>query len=303
MKIYITGGLGFIGIALSKRLVAEGHEVTVVNRSVSRAAALPKGVSIIKGDTTVPGEWQKEIAGHDVIINLAGASIFSRWNKKKKEEIYNSRVLTTKNIVDALYSLDMKKAWLFSASAVGYYGNQDGGPADESFKCGDDFLAGVCRAWEEAALKAEKIGTRVVLCRFATVLGHEGALKQLVPLFKKYIGAVLGSGKQWFPWIHYEDIIEIFLFLMKNINISGPVNFVSPGIVNNRVFTKALSAAAGKPVYLPAVPGFVLKIILGGFAENLLNGRIVEPKVLLRSGYSFRFGDIDSALGNIMRKD
>jgi uncharacterized protein (TIGR01777 family) len=292
MKVFITGGTGFLGAALTEKLLAEGHPVTILSRS-SQKTPTRTGLSFVKGNPAKEGSWQEEIGSHDVVINLAGASIFRPWSARNKEAIYNSRILSTRNIIDALARHADKEMILLNASAVGYYGFRDGEELDESGSAGDDFLATVVREWETEALKAEDSGARVVLCRLGVIIGKDGgALAKMLPVFKLGAGSPLGSGKQWFSWVFLSDLVNIFLYLMENKKISGPVNCTSPNPVTNREMTKALGRALHRPVILPPVPAFLLRGILGEFSHIFVKGQKVIPGKLLESGFIFEFPEI-----------
>jgi len=211
MNIFITGGLGYIGTRLTAMLIQNGHRITAIERNPGNKPAPPQGVSIIEADASKPGPWQDALAEHDAVINLAGVSIFSRWSKRKKDDIYYSRILITRNVVDALKKRAGKKTDLLSASAVGYYGFHGDETITETGAFGDDFLARVCRDWESEALRAEQYGTRVVITRFGVILGGKGgALNILTKLFRLRLGNRLGSGRQWFSWIHADDLEAAF---------------------------------------------------------------------------------------------
>ncbi len=285
MRILITGGTGFVGRELTSRFVREGHEIVVVTRSVKDSRETPKGVSYLQGDPTQRGPWQKAVPKCDVIVNLAGASIFSRWSEEYKKLIRESRLLTTRRIVEAIPP--DKKITLFSTSAVGYYGFHGDEVLDESSPPGDDFLARVAVEWENEALKAKEKGTRIVITRFGIVLGDGGgALGQMVPIFKKYVGGPIGSGRQWFSWVHIKDLVEAFAFLREHPEISGPVNICSPNPVKNRDLSKALGKALHRPSFLPA-PGFMVKLVLGEFGSIILEGQRVLPRKLQGNGFVF----------------
>jgi len=302
MRVFVTGGTGFVGKTLTRRLVELGHQVTVLTRGLLKDRRQPKGVSLVDGDPTGEGAWQDQVAGHDVFINLAGASIFRRWNREAKVLIRESRILTTKNLVDALAAHKDKDTILFSTSAVGYYGFHGDEILDEQGPSGDDYLASLCRDWEGEALRALEYGVRVVICRLGIVLGQSGgALSQMIPIFRKGLGSPLGSGTQWFSWIHEKDLVNIYLFLLDQKDMSGPINCTAPGPVRNMEFTKALATALGKPAFLPAVPGFVIKIMKGEFGSVLLKGQRVVPKKLLNAGFRFRFSGIHDALRDLVR--
>lgn len=301
MNIFITGGLGFIGTTLTKKLLERGHRVTAMERSIKSVRPLPSGVSIIEHDGTKPGAWQKTLATHDLIVNLAGASIFKRWSRSQKKEIYDSRILTTQNIVDALAARRGGKATLISASAVGYYGFHTDEILDENTPPGDDFLARVSHDWESAALKAQEHGARVVLCRFGIVFGKKGgALAQMAKIYRLYMGSRLGDGKQWLSWIHEEDLASIFEFLIERKGIEGPVNCTAPNPVRNSELTKTMSEVLRRPTIVPPVPGFMLRVMLGEFGDVLLKGQRVFPKILVDAGFTFKFPELREALINLL---
>lgn len=298
MKILITGGLGFVGTQLSVRLLERGHQVTVVDRSPEPHAHMPLEVSYVSGDTTLKGAWQEEVAYQDGVINLAGASIFRRWNEETKKVIYDSRVLTTHNVVEAMSK--EKATVLCSTSAVGYYGFRGDEEITEDDSPGDDFLASICVDWENEARKAADKGVRVAITRFGIVLGKTGgALGQMIPAFKKFVGGPLGNGNQWFSWIHMEDLLKAFMFVFENREISGPVNFCSPNPVRNRDLAKALGKILSRPSFL-TTPGFMLRLVLGEFGSVLLEGQRVIPSKLLNHGFSFSYPNITGALEEVI---
>lgn len=299
MNVCITGGLGFVGRSLAKALRNNGHGVTIVERNPDTKPPAPEGIHIIRADASKPGPWQNEMIMHDAVVNLAGVSIFTRWTTAKKEEIINSRVLITRCVADALKRNDRRAAILISASAVGYYGFHGSEELTESDPPGDDFLARVCRAWENEAMAAADYGVRVVTTRFGVVLGRQGgALDILRRLYRWRLGARLGSGRQWFSWIHLDDLSAAIIFLLEKKSVSGPVNCTSPYPVTNRDLTRALNRALKTFPLVPPVPGFALRILLGEFGTFLLTGQRVVPRRLLDEGFSFRFSDIQAALKN-----
>jgi hypothetical protein len=301
MKVLITGGLGFVGTQLSIRLLERGHQVTVVDRSPEPHEHTPADVHYLSADTTVRGPWQQQVADQEGIINLAGASIFNRWNDKIKKVIYDSRVLTTRNVVEAIPQKE--GMMLCSTSAVGYYGFRGDEEILEDGTPGDDFLASLCVDWEDEASKAADKGVRVAISRFGIVLGKTGgALGQMIPAFKRFVGGPLGSGNQWFSWIHMEDLLNAFLFVLDNEEISGPVNFCSPHPVQNRKLAKALGKVLGRPSFV-TTPGFMLRLVLGEFGSILLEGQRVIPGTLLKHGFIFRYPDISRALEEVVGGD
>ncbi len=300
MRILTTGGTGFVGTQLISRLLRKGHEITVLTRSLKGTESRTPSVSYLQSDPTQKGEWQAAINDHDVIINLAGASIFSRWTEETKKAIRESRILTTRNLVEGIDPQRAKSMTLFSTSAVGYYGFHGDEELTEDSSPGTDFLARLAAEWEAEALNAGKKGSRVVITRFGIVLGKGGgALSQMVPVFRKFIGGPIGNGRQWFSWIHMEDLAEAFVFLMGRPEISGPVNLCSPNPVRNRDLAKALGKALKRPSFIPA-PGFMIKLVLGEFGSVILEGQRVIPKRLLEGGFVFNYADVGKALENIV---
>jgi uncharacterized protein (TIGR01777 family) len=296
MKIFITGGTGFVGKSLAPALVRSGHEVSVLTRSGK--GDLP-GISWIGGDPAQRGKWQESVRGHGVVINLAGASIFTRWTEEAKKKIRDSRIQTTRHLLEAMEGGEGKT--FFSTSAVGYYGFHGDEDLTEDSPPGGDFLALLARDWEAEAREAEKKGCRVVITRFGIVLGEKGgALGQMIPLFRKYLGGPLGSGRQWFSWIHIEDLTRAFLFLLEHRELSGPVNFTAPNPVRNKELAQALGRVLGRPAFLPA-PGFLLRTVLGEFGSILLEGQRVLPRKLLQAGFQFSYPEIDGALRQVIR--
>ena len=300
MKVFITGGLGFVGTQLSKSLLKKGHEVTVVDYSTEPRPYTPKDVKYISADTTIPGGWQEDVSKQDAIINLAGASIFQRWKRKTKDLIYSSRISTTRNLVDAISGEN--PPFLCSTSAVGYYGFQDDKKLIEEDSPGDDFLARLCVDWEREALKGLGKGARVTITRFGIVLGKTGgALGQMISAFKKYVGGPLGSGNQWFSWIHMEDLLNAFHFILDNDAIQGPVNFCSPNPVRNKELAKALGKSLSRPSFLKT-PSFLIRLMLGEFGSVVLEGQRVIPAKLSQKGFIFKYPEIRSAIEEVISK-
>jgi len=303
MKIFITGGTGFVGSSLTREFANRGHQVTVLDRTIKAAKEFPSTVSFIETDSTVRGLWQEKAAQHETFINLAGASIFSRWNEKTKTAIRESRMLTTSNLVEAISQNKDETARLFSTSAVGYYGFHEDEDLTEEAPPGNDFLASVAKDWEAAASRARDYGAKVIICRFGIVLGRRGgALQQMLPIYKAHMGSPLGSGRQWFSWVHEQDLVNIFLFLIDQKDIEGPFNCTAPQPVRNSEMTKAIGEVLGVPTLPLRVPGFMMRLILGEFGEVLLKGQKVIPGRLTQLGFKFRFPIIQAALKDLLKK-
>lgn len=300
MHIFITGGTGFIGGHLRKNLLSAGHRLTILTRSAGQSS-LP-GVAYLQGDPREPGPWQEIAAGHEAIINLAGASIFRPWTERNKHLVRDSRIRTTANIVAALASGSSSVSVLISASAIGYYGDRGDEELTETASPGNDFLARLAADWEQEAQKCASSGVRVVRCRFGIVLGPDGgALAKMKPAFSLGLGCPLGSGDQWFSWIHIRDLISILSFVLNHRELSGAVNCTAPGPVTNRQLTDELASALHRPAFLPPVPSFLLRTILGEGAQVVLDSQRVVPRVLQDQGFPFSFPELRSALRDIMQ--
>ena len=298
MRYFILGGTGFVGQYLVKFILDQGDHVTSLVRDESKIKHSSPNFELIKGDPLKQGEWQKDAAGCDVIINLVGSPIMTAWNDKAKEIILSSRVDSTNNVVLALKDSEPKT--FICANAVGYFGSRGDEMIDDYASSGKDFLSDVCVKWQEAAMGAENLGHRVVVSRFAAVLGPGGgALAQMMSVFKLGMGGKLGNGKQWFPWVHIFDLARALHFLSGKKEIKGPVNICSPKPVTNAHFTRALGKALNRPALL-RVPGFGLKMRFGEAANVLLASQRCVPKVLHEAGFEFKFEDLEAALADIV---
>jgi uncharacterized protein (TIGR01777 family) len=300
MKITITGGTGFVGTHLVDRLLDQGHTVIAMGRSKSHPRDGHPQFEFISADTTQPGHWQEAVAASDACINLAGASIFQRWTVHSKGVIRDSRVLTTRNIVAALPA--QGRSFLFSASGVGYYGDREDEVLDEQAEAGNDFLARLSIEWEAEAQAAQQKGVRVVCGRLGVVLHQDGgAMAKMLPAFKLGLGGPLGSGRQWFPWIHLDDLITAIIFLMEDSEAEGIYNFCAPDPVTNRVLAQRLGHLLKRPAFLPA-PALVMKTFLGEFSSVLLGSQRAVPERLQAGGFEFRYATLDQALNAILGK-
>lgn len=297
MKVLITGGMGFVGQHLSRALLARGDTLVALGRTSRENTINHPNFSYLKADTTRPGDWQAQLADSDAAVNLAGATIFKRWTRSYKKRIRDSRVLTTRHLVEALPpDRDMT---LVSASAVGYYGNQGERILTERASAGDDFLAHVSLDWEAAARRAEPKGARVVLARFGVVLEKGGgAMDRMIPAFRFFLGGPLGNGRQWFPWIHMADLVAGIQFAIDTPAFKGAVNFTAPEPVRNREFVNALGKALRRPACVPA-PALLIRIALGEFAEALLASQRVLPEKLTAAGFVFQYPEITSAVAEV----
>jgi uncharacterized protein (TIGR01777 family) len=299
MKVFITGGTGFVGSYLSRKLLQEGYEVTILTRNTRKMHPDSPGLSYLVGDPTQEGPWMGAVPEHDWIINLAGASIFTRWSAGHKQEIYDSRLKTTRNLVIALAEGDRRQLFC-STSAVGVYGPRGDETLTEASPLNHDFLGELARDWEAAALKAQDLGIRTVVTRFGIVLGRDGgALTQMARAFRLFVGGKLGDGRQWFSWIHQEDHARAFLFVKDHPELTGPVNFTSPEPVRNQELTLALGRVLGRPTFM-TVPAFMVRLTLGEFGDVLLSGQKVLPQRLREAGFQFRFPDLDQALRDLL---
>lgn len=290
----ILGVTGFIGRGIPALLTEKGMDTTGVSRSAGGAM---DGVEC----------WQTpdnlDFAGVHAVINLAGAPISRRWTTSNKRVFHESRVGITRRAVDAIRLLpaeDRPKV-LINGSAVGIYGDRGDEILTESSAPGSGYLADLCHEWEQAAIEAESLGVRVILLRTGVVLGHGGeAFEKLVRVFKSGIGGKLGHGRQWMPWIHIDDIRAAIVHAVFSENLSGPVNGSAPTAERNRDLTRKLAATLHRPAIFP-VPGFALKLALGGFGDALLASQHAQPKALEADGFKFRFPTLESALADLVR--
>jgi uncharacterized protein (TIGR01777 family) len=299
MKILITGGTGFVGSNLTAYLIGRGHQVTAVSRSAEKSRHRFESCRYISADTTRPGIWQNELEDKDAVVNLAGTSIFRRWTASYKKKIYDSRILTTRNVVASLPQ--DKNVVLCSASGVGYYGSRGDDIINENEKPGDDFLAGVSVDWEREALQASAKGVRVAVMRFGVILGKNGgALTKMIPAFKSFVGGPLGNGYQWFPWMHIDDLIAAIEFVIKHQEIRGPLNFCAPNPVRNRDLAKTIGDVLNRPAFMPA-PAFMIRMVLGEFGGVLLDSQRTVPDKLMQYGYNFQYPNIKGAIEAIVK--
>jgi uncharacterized protein len=287
MRVFMTGASGFLGEAISAALVERGDAVV----ALSRAGRGPRGAEIVRGDPGRPGPWQERIPECDAVVNLAGEPIAARrWTDEQKRRLHTSRVDVTRNVVAAAPRV------LVSASGVDFYPFDESERGyDEDAPAGEHFLAGVCRAWEAEAARATDRAARVVVLRLGVVLGRGGgALAKLIPVFKRFAGGPIGSGRQWFPWIHLDDVVGVVLRALDDDGLRGPVNVVTAS-VRQADFARALGDALKRPSWLQ-VPAVALRLAVGDMAEILLHGRNVVPAVLRDAGFTFKHPELAGAL-------
>lgn len=303
-KIIITGATGLIGKKLCQALFDRGDEVTVFSRNIQAAKKkLPFINNFIEWNYNEPNEWKNHLDGKDAIVHLAGVNLFSkRWNEDFKKKIIDSREVSTKNLVEAINDCKNKPEVFVSASGVGFYGDGKEKILKEDSQNGNDFLAEVCEIWERESQKAGDYGIRNIQIRTGIVLSPEdGALKQMLLPFKLFVGGSLGSGKQWFPWLHIDDIIGIYIHAIDNKNLSGAVNAACPNIVRMKEFAKTLGKVMKRPSLFP-VPEFVLRVVVGEAAGTVATGQRVSVDKLLNSKYKFGFENLEDALAELLGK-
>lgn len=302
-KIVITGATGLIGRKISETLINRGDEVIIFTRSPENAKQIiPGAKEYVKWNYKLTGEWKEKINGVDSVIHLAGENVMgSRWTKNHKNKIYESRIVSTKNLINAIAAAEQKPESFICASAVGFYPYSETEEYTEDSKAGNHFLSNVTKQWEEETASAEKYGLRRINIRMGIVLDkNEGALAKMIIPFKLFIGGPLGSGKQWFPWIHINDVVGIYLFALDNKNVRGALNAVAPEFINMKSFCINLGKVINRPSIFK-VPSFVLNIVLGKGAEAVLNGAKIKPQRILGFGYKFKFDNSVSALKNILK--
>ncbi len=306
MKIAITGATGFVGTRLVNRLKDEGHQLIIFTRNVNRAqtifpASTFPNVELVAYNPTESGDWQDKISGCDAVVNLAGEPIAERWSPEHKKAILESRQLGTRKIVEAITKAKDKPSVLVNPSAIGYYGSSETKTFDENSSPGDDFLAEVCQAWETEAQEIKKVNVRLVILRIGIVLGKGGALAKMIPPFKLFAGGPIGSGRQWFSWIHIDDLVELIKESLMRSGIVGTFNATAPNPVRMNELCETLGEVMNRPSWLP-VPDFALEVLLGEGSKVVLEGQQVLPKETLELGFQYQYPMIKSALMDIVPK-
>ena len=298
MKVTVTGATGTIGRAVTQELLARGDEVTVLSRDAGRASS-------VFGDRVRALEWRQPqadrppgeaLTGQDGVIHLLGAPVAQRWKDEAKREIRDSRVLSTRNLVEGLHTAAPRPAVLVSQSASGWYGPRGDERVDESARGADDFLARVCAEWEAEALAAEGLGLRVAVTRTGVVLSESGgALEKMLPPFKAGVGGPVAGGRQYVPWIHTDDVVGALLFALDTEGASGPINLSAPEPVTNKELSRALGRVLRRPAVAP-VPALALKLLYGDMAQIVTTGVRMVPRRLQELGYRFGQPDLEQAL-------
>jgi uncharacterized protein (TIGR01777 family) len=299
MNILILGGSGLIGKAFIQSALTSSHQIWVLSRRPEQSG-LPPEVKTMAWDGQTNSGWADLIENMDVLINLAGENIGSgRWDKARKERIRTSRVKAGQAVVQAIQSARRRPSVLLQASAIGYYGPHHDEILDESAQPGQDFLSSICQDWENATTPVESLGVRRILIRTGIVLSRRaGALPRLLLPFQLFAGGPLGSGQQWWPWIHLQDQISAMQFLMVHPQAAGAYNLVAPTPVRMADFGRILAQTLHRPYWLPA-PAFALRLLLGEMSTIVLDGQRAIPQRLLGLGYKFQFPQLSSALSDL----
>lgn len=292
--VLISGGTGLVGSVLTKKLRTAGHRVRILSRQ--------KGEDHFYWNPEKNEIDASAFENLDAVIHLAGASIAKRWTASYKKELYSSRIDTSKLIFEQLKKSNTKIECFISASGVNYYGTETSRHIfTEEDPNSNDFLGKLCADWEAAAFDFEQLGARVCALRTAVVLSADGGMiKKLIPAAKFNMVSALGSGNQIVPWIHIDDLADIYKWLIENPNLSGAFNASATQIVNSREFTKAFVGAMGKKIILPNTPAFMLKLIFGETASIMLEGSAVSNKKIKDTGFRFQFDNLETAFKNLL---
>lgn len=302
MRVIITGGTGLIGRPLCAALLAEGHDVVVLSRNPDRVKAMPAGVQLMAWDGRTANGWGPVVDGANAMINLAGEGLADgRWSDERKARILHSRIDAGKAVLQAIEQATNKPAVLIQSSAVGYYGPRQDEIITEASGPGSDFLARLCFDWEASTAPVERLGLRRPVIRTGIVLSNEGgAFPKLVLPFRLFAGGPIGSGKQWYPWIHIEDEIRAILFLLGHESATGPFNLTAPAPMTNRELAATIGKVMGRPAFFP-VPSFAMRILFGEMATVLLDGQRAIPQRLQEFGFTFHYPTAEEALRNLLR--
>ena len=302
--ILITGGSGFLGKRISRELLGRGDRVTVLSRDAAKTRGkVPPGVRTAGWTPTKAGPWYDEVEGVDAVVHLAGEVVAQRWSEAKKKEIVDSRVGSTERLVEAIGRAKHRPKVLVCASAIGFYGVHDPKESrDETSPRGAGFLAELVEQWEVAAKKAEELGVRVVNLRIGVVFGEGGgALEKMVPAFRFFVGGPIGSGDQFYSWIHIDDIAGLTIAAIDDDRYSGPINATSPYPATAGEVAKQIGATLNRPSFFK-VPKAIVSAMLGEAAEVVTESQRVLPKRAIELGYEFRYARLQPALEEILHK-
>jgi len=300
MKIVLTGGTGLIGRHLAAALVDRGDEVICISRKAERARLkLPSGVAVLEADPTAAGAWQDTVADSDAVVNLAGEPLASgRWTRGRKRRFRRSRLEVTRRVVEALHRSERVKV-MISASAVGIYGDGDREPQYEDRQASGDYLGRLAHQWESCALEGAD-ATRIVLARFGVILAADGgALPRMALPFRFGLGGPLGTGKQYLPWIHIDDVLRVLFYMIEQEDLSGPVNVVAPDPPTQREFAEALGRALGRSARIPT-PAWLLRLVLGEMSDLVLSSNRTVPRALRARSFNFEHRDMEAALRGLL---
>jgi uncharacterized protein len=298
MNVTITGGTGFVGKQLIKVLLASSHEVRILGRSPK--TGFPAGVHSFLWDAAKFDPPPESLEAADAIVHLAGEPVAQRWSPKIRDRIRNSRVEGTRRLVNALAKMDRPPATLISASAVGYYGDRGDEELDETSEPGTGFLPEVCQQWEAEAGRATEFGIRVVMLRIGVVLGAGGgALNQMLPPFRMFVGGQMGPGTQWTAWIHLDDLAGLIRHALEKPEVSGVVNATAPNPVRSSQFTRVLARTIRRPA-LFTVPKKGLQFLFGDMSQIMLTSQRALPKAAQSTGYNFQYPELAQALKNLL---
>lgn len=296
MRVLISGVTGFIGARLAETLSAAGHEIWGLSREPDKARKqVPQLAEAFAWNPVAQQPPRGAFAGVDAVVHLAGETVSGRWNAKKMQRIEDSRVIGTRNLVKAFETAN-RPAVLVSSSAIGYYGDRGDTELTEELEPGRDFLGTVCQKWEAEAERAEGLGVRVVIVRTGIVLAPGGgALAAMLPPFKMGAGGPMGSGAQWWSWIHRDDLVAILQRAVEDDTMRGPYNATAPSPMRQKEFARVLGSVLHRPAFMPT-PAFALKLALGGFSTELLSSKRVLPKRLKKQGFEFQYPELEGAL-------
>jgi uncharacterized protein (TIGR01777 family) len=306
MKVAVTGATGFVGSRLVARLHQAGHSVIVLSRDAERAqrvfpASTFANVEVVAYTPMKSGSWQGVLVGCDGVVNLAGETIAERWTPERKQAILTSRQQGTQKLVEAIAQANPRPGVLVSASAVGYYGTSETATFDETTPPAnpDNYLSQVCQAWEAAAQKVSPSGTRLVILRVGIVLGLGGAIGKMLTPFRLFAGGPIGSGRQWFSWIHRDDLVSLIIKALEDSSMAGVYNATAPNPVRMADLCQSLGKVLNRPSWLP-VPEFVLELLLGDGAQVVLEGQQVLPQRTQSAGFEYAYPDVTTALAEIV---